>query len=125
VEVHNDGSAAVRRPMGDISAARHAMISAVLRRIQEPDTMICGPEVAGRHTALIEQLAAVGRITTVPASMIEWRPAEPAAAAVPVVTGLEEALGRAFLAAGTLASAGFVVPNPTAAPMDCEERQQV
>lgn len=124
VEVQAEGSAAVRRPMGDAFAARHAMMAAVLRRLREPDTIICSPDVAGRHTDFIEQLAAAGQIVTVPSALIHWRPAEPASAAVPEVEGLEEALGKAYLSAGTLASAGFCVPA-TAPAGDTRERQQV
>lgn len=114
VEVQVDGAAPVHRPIGDAFAARHAMMSAVLRRLRDPDTVICGPEVAGRHTALIEHLAAVGTVVTVPASMIQWRPPEPPAASVPVVVGLEEALGKAYLTAASLADCGFSVPTADA-----------
>ncbi len=123
VEVQAEGAAPVHRPIGDAFDARHAMMTAVLRRLHEPDTTICGPDVAGRHTALIEQLAAVGTIATVPSSMIEWRPAEPASAAVPVVAGLEDALGRAYLSAGTLAGAGFCV-HADDASVELQARQR-
>lgn len=123
VELHVDGAPPVRRPMGDTFDARHDMISAVLRRLREPDTPICGPDVAGRHTALIEQIAAVGVITTVPSSMITWRPADPPTASVPVVTGLEDALLKAYASAGTLASVGFSIP-PVLAEADAPGRQR-
>lgn len=95
----------LRREMSDSFVARHAMMDAVLRRLTDPAAQICSPDIAGRHTALIEAVQRAGAVVPVPAGILAWQ--GEAAAAVPVVAGLELALDRAYAAGSTLAAAGF------------------
>jgi predicted dehydrogenase len=109
------GGAARHHKVADQYAARRAMMTAVLRRLADPAVAICGPGVAARHTAIVEQIARTGKILTVPEHLIGWNSVDGPAAAVPVVAGLEAALGRAYANGTTLAQAGFQVTRPSSA----------
>lgn len=101
--------------VADAPTARRAMMTAVLHRLENPRTTICGPAIAARHTHVIEQIARAGEIRSIPARMIEWNSVDGPAAAVPVIEGLEPALERAYLSGDTLAAAGFRL-SPAAQP---------
>jgi predicted dehydrogenase len=103
--------------VADQYAARRAMMTSVLRRLVDPTVVICGPGVAARHTAIVEQIARTGEIQTVPEHLIGWNSADGPAAAVPVVVGLEAALGRAYTSGTTLAQAGFRLSSAAAPVM--------
>jgi hypothetical protein len=83
------------------------MMATVLQRLRDPSVLICGPIIAGRHTALIEQIGSEETVLTVPPDLIEWSSANGPADGVPVVAGLEEALVLSYTSGQTLASAGF------------------
>jgi hypothetical protein len=94
------------------------MMSAVLARLRDPATVICGPKIAGCHTALIEQVAAAAEIRTVPAAMIEWHSGDGPAGSMPVVAGLEPALRRAFATGDMLADSGFALSDSEEAAVE-------
>lgn len=107
VQILTDSGPRQTRKVGDARSARHAMMATVLNRLHDPSVGICGPIIAGRHTALIEQIRSEDRVLTVPPALIEWSSTNGPADAVPVVAGLEEALALSYESGETLASAGF------------------
>jgi len=111
VDAHGE---AQRREVSDSFVARHAMLSAVLQRLTDSSALICGPEIAGCHTAVIEAIHGAAAVIPVPAEKIRWNGSD-AAGSVPVVVGLEAALGRAFEQGSTLAAAGFEPVRASAA----------
>ena len=72
------------------------MFETVLERLSNPDTRVCGPEIAICHTRLIESIHRIGKITTFDPSQIKEVPLEGTNSTVPVVTGLEDRLKEAF-----------------------------
>jgi predicted dehydrogenase len=107
VRIVTPGRETREHKVADQFAARQAMMAAVLRRLTDPGAAICGPSVAARHTAIVEQIARAGEVQTVPQNLISWNSENGTAAAVPVIRGLEAALTRAYANGSTLASAGF------------------
>lgn len=101
-----------RRALLDANGARRAMMAAALRRLRDPAAPICTTEMAGRHTAVIEALHRSGEIVTLPPALVHWSADPGDAAAIPVVSGLEEAMRRAYLAQSPLAAAGFAPAAP-------------
>lgn len=111
VQILPDNGSPQSRKVGDARSARHAMMAAVLNRLRDPSAIICGPKVAGRHTALIERIDLENHVITVPPGLINWISADGPSAAVPVVAGLEDALARSYVSGETLASEGFQLSN--------------
>jgi predicted dehydrogenase len=107
VQIFTESAQPQIRKLGDGRSARHAMMATVLQRLRDPSVLICGPIIAGRHTALIEQIGSEETVLTVPPDLIEWSSANGPADGVPVVAGLEEALVLSYASGQTLASAGF------------------
>ncbi|MBT5813654.1 MAG: Gfo/Idh/MocA family oxidoreductase [Opitutales bacterium] len=83
-------------PLLDSFQARDKMFETVLERLSNPDTRVCGPEIAICHTRLIESIHRIGKITTFDPSQIKEVPLEGTNSTVPVVTGLEDRLKEAF-----------------------------
>lgn len=105
-----DSSGAVqRRPLGDQTAARRAMMTDVIRRLHDSSAPICTTAVAARHTALIEAIHRAADVCEFPAESIDWVGVNGAASAVPVVTGLDASLRRAFSELRPLRECGFPV----------------
>ncbi len=107
VRIMTGGRLVNQHKVADAFTARHAMMVAVLQRLRDPATTICGPRIASRHTALIEQIAGLNRIHTVPENLIDWQTQDGPAGSVPVIRGLEPALQRAFASGDTLWASGF------------------
>ena len=101
--------ATTRRPVLDITGARHAMFRAALQRLRDPATRICTSELAGRHTALIESIHREAHIVTVPPRQICWTGATGAAQQVPEIKGMADALRRSYVAETSLAAGGFIL----------------
>ena len=89
-------------PLLDSFQARDKMFETVLERLSNPDTRICGPEIALCHTRLIESIHRMGKIITFDPSQIKKIPLDGAKSTVPVVTGLEDRLKEAFENLGDL-----------------------
>ena len=109
--LHADGRKE-ERLLPDITANRQSMFTAVLKKIQSPETIICTTALAERHTAFVEAVHAAARVQTVPASLINWETPLANTPPVPVVSGLEAALLRAFAHQSLLQEAGFTLPTP-------------
>lgn len=118
VRIFRDGVPGPDHKVADAFTARHAMLTAVLARLSDATAVVCGPRIAGRHTALIEALAEAADIRTVPATMIDWQSNNGPAGAVPVVRGLEAALQRAFEQGETLAGSGFQLSDSAEAAVE-------
>lgn len=99
-----------RRELQDAYGARRAMLTASLQHLWNSAVPICTTEMAGQHTALVEAIHRTGRIVVPSADLITWAPMQEKAAPVPDVTGLGEAMRRAFAQESTLATAGFTAP---------------
>jgi predicted dehydrogenase len=82
-------------PLPGTGVTRRAMMDAVVHRIQDPMTFICGAALASRHTALIARVHSVSAIGPAPGG---WGEARIPGIAEPVraVPGLEERLEEAF-----------------------------
>jgi predicted dehydrogenase len=98
------------RVLPDIEVTRQTMFTAVLARLRDSTTRVCGTDLAEAHTHFIEEVHAAADAVPVPAELVSRAPERPDS---PVVRGLEEALRRAEAAGGTLAEAGFIVPAET------------
>lgn len=101
----NDGRSA-RIPLTDITGARRAMFDAVFARLTEEQTHVCTTEMAGWHTALIEQIHQHAGIITLPHESLT-----PVGAGVADqvldVRGLREALCASFQNGRSLEASGF------------------
>jgi len=106
--------ATMRRPVLDITGARHAMFGAALQRLRDPATPICTSELAGRHTAVIESIHREAHINPVPPEQVSWTGASGEASGMPDIKGLAAALHRAYLAENSLAASGFILAAPLA-----------
>ena len=98
--------------VADANGARRAMMTTIIRRLDDPSVSICGPDLAGHHTAVIEAVSAAAKIAGVPGRLVRWVPPETPEKAVPVVEGLEASLARAYETGETLLEAGFDVGAP-------------
>ncbi len=98
-----------RRAMPDTTATRRSMMSAVLRRLSDPDFPVCTTEMAGRHTAVIEVIHRRAPILDFPGDWVRWSDAGDSPAAVAEVRGLDTALRRAFAAQELLSDSGLLV----------------
>jgi len=102
----NDGTS-TRIALTDITGARRAMFDAVFARLTEGRTHVCTTEMAGWHTALIEQIHQHARIVTLPPESLTSVGVGAAADQVLDVRGLREALGNSFQNGSSLAASGF------------------
>ncbi len=103
-----DGSGRVeRRPVGDQTAARRAMMAEVLRRLQDPAAPVCTTQEAARHTALVEAIHRTASVADFPAGAVSWVGSSGASSAVPVVVGLDASLRQAFAELRPLRACGF------------------
>jgi predicted dehydrogenase len=113
--VHHSDGRIEERALPDTSANRQSMFDAVLARLRDPGTFICGTALAERHTAFVEAVHAATPVQPVPPELISWQNPVSGAAPVPVVNGLEAALYRAFADRSLLRDTGFVLqPKQTA-----------
>jgi predicted dehydrogenase len=106
-----DGPSARQRLL-DAHGARRAMMEASLQRLQDPSVPICTSEMAGSLASLVEAVHQSTPIRTLPPSLVHWRDFNGTPAAVPEVTGMADALRRAFRSEKSLAAEGFPVPRP-------------
>ncbi|MBK1875457.1 Gfo/Idh/MocA family protein [Pelagicoccus mobilis] len=89
-------------PLDDSFAARTQMFESVLSRLSDPDTRICGPEIALCHTRLIESIHRFGKILDFEPKQIKEIPFEGTDSTVPDVIGLKNRLLDAFEKLGSL-----------------------
>lgn len=102
----DDGSVA-RAPLTDINGARRAMFDAVVERLRAGRGRLCTAEMAGTHTALIEQIHQRADIAEVPREAIAAIGDEDSPNRLIQVRGLDEALRKSFSAECALSAAGF------------------
>jgi len=95
------------RSMPNITAARQAMMAAVLRRLREPEAPICGVAMARRHTEVIEAIHRASPIRSFPSGRVHWVGGNGIESDTPEVAGLTEAMQRAFAAQESLEHSGF------------------
>ncbi len=119
----HESGAMQRRQLLDAEGARHAMITAAIRRLSDPTVPICTAELAGQHTALIEGVHRAGPIVSLPAESLRWWEkgaqcvsAGSAASSVPEVPGMAEAMRRAFKEEKSLRACGFAPAARHSAP---------
>lgn len=96
----------VRRELPDMTTTRRSMMAAVLGRLEDRTKLICGVEMAARHTMLIEAVHRAGTVRVFPADEVRWVENGENGAVVPQVRGLVEALQQAFAEQQPLASCG-------------------
>ena len=105
-----------QRAMPDITGSRRAMMAAVLRRLKQPGTPICGVRMARRHTEVIEAIHRMAPIHTFPSDQVNWVADDGVGSEIPEVAGLSSALRRAFTTQESLAKSGFALAS---AVRDC------
>ena len=93
--------------MPSIAETRQSMMAAVLRRLWDPQSTICGVDMARRHTEVIEAIHRAGPIKSFPPEMVQWKSGDGAGAEIPVVVGLTAAMQRAFAAQELLTRCDF------------------
>ncbi len=98
-----------RRAMPDTSATRRSMMSAVLRRLRDPNFPVCTTEMASRHTAVIEAIHRTAPINNFPPEWVQWSGDNGSPAAVAEVRGLDAVLRRAFAGQKSLSECGFLL----------------
>lgn len=82
--------------MPNITETRKSMMAAVLRRLWDPQSTICGVAMARRHTEVIEAIHRACPILSFPSEMVHWTSGDGVGSEIPVVAGLTEAMQRAF-----------------------------
>jgi predicted dehydrogenase len=102
-----------QRTMPNITGTRQAMMAAVLRRLRQPDALICGVGMARRHTEVIEAIHRASPIRPFPPGLVRWTGGNGIESDTPEVTGLTDAMQRAFAAQASLAKSGFAVATVT------------
>ena len=100
------------RLLPNVTANRESMFAATLAKLHAPETLVCSTALAERHTAFVEAVHATTTVQTVPPTLVTWESPSPLLPQVPVVTGLEAALTRAFLHHALLQDSGFVLSPP-------------
>ena len=68
--VEVDGHRTFERPLPPTSETRRSMLRAVVGNVRIPGTFVCGPEIAIRHTALIEAAHRGTRILEAPGTAV-------------------------------------------------------
>ena len=97
------------RVLPDSTANRQSMFDAVLAKLRAPATLVCTTALAECHTAFVEAVHAAAQVQAVPPELISWEQPAKGAAPVPVVSGLEDALCRAFITQSMLRETGFAL----------------
>jgi predicted dehydrogenase len=92
--------------------ARREMFARVLRRLHDPSTFVCGPEIAAEHILCVNGAHAATPIHDLAPAWVELRRSGPRGADQPVIAGLAEHVGRAFATGRLLHESGC----PWAAP---------
>lgn len=100
------------RHLPSISANRQSMFSAAIAKVRQPDTFVCSTALAERHTVFVEAVHAAAPVQTVSPALIKWSSSPTDSELVPIVTGLDAALMRAFDQRSLLRDAGFVASGP-------------
>ena len=88
------------------------MFARVLRRLQDPATFVCGPEIAAEHILCVNGAHAATSVRDLPPACIERRRGGPRAAVQPVITGLAAQVDRAFGAGRLLHESGCPWASP-------------
>jgi predicted dehydrogenase len=104
--VDSSGEKKVRQ-LHDANGARRCMMAATMRRLSDPNTVICTTTVAGAHTRFIESLHRDCPIVPFKRENVIWSGPNGTEAAVPSVPGLELALRESFLTKSMLSGKGF------------------
>jgi len=102
------------RALPSTGANRQSMFSAALMKIRHPETFVCTAALAERHTVFVEAVHAAAPVQSVSPGLITWNASPANGEQVPVVSGLDDALLRAFDRRCLLREAGFTARVPTA-----------
>jgi predicted dehydrogenase len=92
--------------------ARREMFVRVLRRLQDPGTFVCGPEIAAEHTRCVNGAQAAAIIRDVPPGFVEQRGAGRIVSGQPVIADIERQIDRAFAAGSLLHESGCPWASP-------------
>jgi predicted dehydrogenase len=99
-----------RRALPDAFGARHDMMVAAVARLRDEQVAVCTPEIAARHTQVIEALHSQVPVHVWAAEDLHWTQAVSPEGAIPWVEGMDEALHRAYRDGVSLAEANFFPP---------------
>lgn len=100
-----------RRELPDAFGARHHMMVAAVARLRDEQVAVCTPEIAARHTQVIEALHSHIPVQVLSADDLHWTEAVTAEGAIPWAEGMDEALRRAYREGSLLAEVGFSIPQ--------------
>ena len=92
--------------------ARREMFERVLRRLREPETFVCGPEIAAAHTRCVNGAQAAAVIRNVPASFVDLRRSAASGTNQPAIADIETQFDRAFAAGSLLHEIGCPWASP-------------
>jgi predicted dehydrogenase len=92
--------------------ARREMFARVVRRLHDPRTFICGPDIAAEHILCVNGAHAATPIRDVPAAHVEVRRSSPRGPTQPVITGLAAQIDRAFATGRLLHESGCPWASP-------------
>ena len=92
--------------------ARREMFARLVRRLHDPRTFVCGPEIAAEHILCVNGAHAAVPVRDVPAAYVESRRAGPRSAPQPVITGVAAQIDRAFGAGRLLHESGCPWASP-------------
>lgn len=91
-------------PLPSTEESRQLMFAAVLARLRDPASFVCGVSIAEEHTRMVEALQYPSTVRRFPAASVEWHPDPATKSEIPSVRGLADRLGRAFLAGSSFAA---------------------
>ncbi len=110
--LHSAAEGETALPARGETQARREMFARVVRRLHDPATFVCGPEIAAEHILCVNGAHTATPIRDIPPACIESRRSGPRGATQPVITGVAAAIDRAFGAGRLLHESGC----PWAAP---------
>ena len=92
--------------------ARREMFARILRRLHDPRTFVCGPEIAAEHILCVNGAHAATPIRDIPPAYLETRRHGSGGAAQPVISGLAPQVERAFATGRLLHESGCPWASP-------------
>jgi predicted dehydrogenase len=92
--------------------ARQEMFARVLRRLRDPGTFVCGPDIAAEHTLCVNGAQAAAVIRDVPPFFIAMQRVGAAVSTQPVIADIGREIDRAFATGSLLHEAGCSWASP-------------